>query len=200
MLGFTRKEGAGVTAVKAIISMGAVTLIAVHLAWPQLTIDAITLGMLLVAILPWLSTIIESAKFPGGWEVKFRDLQAAGEKIAHAKTGVPKPKSLDEFLQVATADPNLALVGLRIEIEKRLRRLATQTQISDHLPLTRMFSELHQRGLLRESVFSALQEIVGAGNKAAHGASVEPAVLDWALSTGPQILAVLDELLQRPEP
>lgn len=188
------------TTVKVVISFGAVALIAVRLAWPQLTIDVITLGLLLVAVLPWLSTIIESAKFPGGWEVKFRDLQAAGEKIAQVKTGILKPKSLDELLQVTTADPNLALVGLRIEIERRLRRLATQTQISDHLPLTRMFSELHKRGLLKESVFGALQEIVGAGNKAAHGASVEPAVLDWALSTGPEILAVLDELLQQREP
>lgn len=187
-------------AVKVIISLIALALIAAHLIWPQLTVDAITLGLLVVAILPWLSTVIESAKFPGGWEVKFRDLQAAGAKIAQEKTSIAKPKSLDEFLQVATGDPNLALVGLRIEIEKRLRRLAAQTQIPDRMPLTRMFSELYQRGLLKESVFGALQEIVRSGNSAAHGASVEPAVLDWALSTGPEILAVLDELLQNVNP
>lgn len=54
-------------AIKVIISLIALALIATHVIWPQLTVDAITLGLLVVAILPWLSTLIECAKFPGGW-------------------------------------------------------------------------------------------------------------------------------------
>ncbi len=184
---------------KLIISLAAIALVTVHLIWPRLPVDAIAIGLLIVAILPWLSRLIESAKFPGGWEIKFRDLKEAGEKITPQISGRPGPASLPEFLDVAQGDPNLALVALRIEIEKRLRRLAQQLEIPDRMPLTRMFSELHQRGLLDKTVFGALQEIVSAGNSAAHGATVEPSVQDWALSVGPEILAVLDGLIESPE-
>ena len=44
----------------------------VHMIWPGLVIDAITLGLLVIAILPWLSTLIERATLPGGWGVNFR--------------------------------------------------------------------------------------------------------------------------------
>lgn len=72
--------------VKLIISIIALSLIAGRLIWPHINIDAIILGLLIVAILPWLTSLIESAKFPGGWEVKFRDIQAAGQKITAEST------------------------------------------------------------------------------------------------------------------
>jgi hypothetical protein len=40
-----------------------------------LNIDAITLGLLVVAVLPWFSDLLQSAKFPGGWEVNFREIK-----------------------------------------------------------------------------------------------------------------------------
>lgn len=180
---------------KISISVSAIILVLAHIIWPTLKIDLITIGLLVVAILPWLTSLIESAKFPGGWEVKFRDLSKAGEEIT-AGSLVNKPHTLPEFINIVGNDPNLALVSLRIEIEKRLRNLALQLDIKDQLPLTRLFSELHRKGLLSESVFGALQEVVRAGNKAAHGAKVEPSVIDWSLNTGPEILAVLDGLLE----
>jgi hypothetical protein len=179
---------------KLAITCGALLLLFARMVWPELKVDSITLGLLIVAVIPWMTSLIESARFPGGWEIKFRDLSQAGEKITSA-AGVAKPTALPDFLAVVESDPNLALVGLRIEIEKRLRILAAQLNIADQLPLTRLFGELYQKGLLAESVFGALQEIVRAGTKAAHGASVEPSVRDWALNTGPEILGVLDGLL-----
>src|SRR5215469_5628533 len=49
--------------------------IIVHMIWPRLVIDAITLGLLVIMILPWLPTLIESAVFPGGWELTFRKIE-----------------------------------------------------------------------------------------------------------------------------
>jgi hypothetical protein len=50
---------------KVFISIVALGVILARLVWPNLRLDAITLGLIIVAILPWLSTIIESAKFGG---------------------------------------------------------------------------------------------------------------------------------------
>ena len=52
-----------------------------------LTIDAISLGLLIVALLPWASSLIESAKFPGGWEIKFRDLKKASRTRSEIRAG-----------------------------------------------------------------------------------------------------------------
>lgn len=53
-----------------------------RLIWPELKIDAVTLGLLILAVLPWLSPglarlspVYESLEFPGGWKAKFRDLE-----------------------------------------------------------------------------------------------------------------------------
>lgn len=183
---------------KLAITIGALILVAAHLIWPSLTIDAITLGLLIVAVLPWLSAIIESAKFPGGWEIKFRDIQAAGQKVVASSPAAfkaeltPRPS----YLEVAETDSNLALVGLRIEIEKRLRALAEKYQVKDNRSVMRVFDELRRQGVFNESSLSGLQELVMAGNQAAHGARVEANVANWAFDYGPKILATLDAKLE----
>ena len=97
------------------------------------------------------------------------------------------------------ADANLALVALRIEIERRLRAIAARHGINDSLPLTRLFRELYRQEILTEAVFGSLEQIVNAGNRAAHGATVEPTVQQWALDSGAQIIAALDAVLGRPD-
>jgi hypothetical protein len=68
-----------------LISICALALLTVRLVWPRLQIDAITVGLLIVAILPWISRFLESAKFPGGWEIVFgrleKNLKEATENI-----------------------------------------------------------------------------------------------------------------------
>ena len=194
---------------KAVISLAAVVAIGLRILYPDIRIDSVTLGLMVIAVLPWLSELIESAKFPGGWEVKFRDVRAAGEKVTSGSDAAPDPGHtpgqeqpkpafpIPSFVKVADQDPNLALVGLRIEIELRLRQLADQHEIpSSRRSLGGLINELRRRELLPYSVASGLDDLVVAGNRAAHGARVEPQVAEWAISYGPDVLAALDELLQ----
>jgi hypothetical protein len=108
-----------VLAIKIAISIIALVGIVVRIVWPELNIDAITLGLLSLLILPWLTSIIESAELPGSWKVKFREVKAAGEAIAKSALS----GDVDEQFIIGTGDPNLALIALRIEIEKWLREL-----------------------------------------------------------------------------
>ena len=62
--------------IKLIVSIGALGLLAGHLALPSARLDAIALGLVAIAVLPWVSSLIESAEFPGGWKVKFREVEA----------------------------------------------------------------------------------------------------------------------------
>jgi hypothetical protein len=68
------------TSIKLLLSSGAILLLIIHLAWPQLQIDAITLGLAFFAALPWLPAVLESAELPGGWKVQFRALAVQQSK------------------------------------------------------------------------------------------------------------------------
>ena len=183
---------------KGIISFAAVGVIAIRIYYPDLKIDAITLGLIVVAILPWLSELIESAKFPGGWEVKFRDVRAAGAKVTSSSPEAEAAPLPDQpsYVTVASHDPNLALVGLRIEIEKRIREFARLHQLDERRSLSQLLRELAQQQVLPPDTIGGLQELIQAGNQAAHGARVQDGVADWAIDVGPRILASLDEQLK----
>jgi hypothetical protein len=60
---------------RLIISGCAVGLLVAQFLSPRLKLEPVALGLAVLAVLPWLSTIIESAKLPGGWEVKFREVE-----------------------------------------------------------------------------------------------------------------------------
>jgi hypothetical protein len=48
---------------------------AVHLLWPAVRIDAITVGLLVLAVVPWLGPLFKSIQLPGGWKVEFQELK-----------------------------------------------------------------------------------------------------------------------------
>lgn len=136
---------------KIVISTAAICVIFVRIWRPDLKIDAVTFGLIIVAVIPWLSELIESAKFPGGWEVKFRDLREAGEKVTGSlslQTSESVTPASPSFVAIAEHDPNLALVGLRIEIEKRLREYAMKHGIDERKSLGNLLRELSRREIL----------------------------------------------------
>ena len=51
---------------KFLVSLIAIGAIVVRLIWPDIKIDAITLGLIVLALLPWFSEIIETLK-TSGW-------------------------------------------------------------------------------------------------------------------------------------
>lgn len=158
-----RNKEISINWLKAVISVVAVSAIAVRIAFPEIKIDLVTLGLMIVAVLPWLSELIESAKFPGGWEVKFRDLREAGEKVTSSSEPPPTAshqpppvtQSQPSYVSVADQDPNLALVGLRIEIEQRIRQLSKRHDLPMNWgSLSKLIRELTRREIIPYGVAS----------------------------------------------
>lgn len=183
-----------------------------RLLWPWLQIDAVSLGLLALVILPWLTPLIKSAELPGGWKVEFQDVEKAAEKITgpqidvattgeiwrgpaaeHASTA---ESSIQEFA-ISSGDPNLVLVALRIEVEKRIRALATRARVLTG-SLLQLLHALRARGIISADQAVGLEAMISAGNKAAHGAQVDPSVAAWARTRGADILKVLDGIIGRP--
>lgn len=74
------------------ISMGCLGLLAVHLAFPSLTFDAVALGLVVASIVPWLSDLIKSLELPSGLKLEFQELRG---EVAQQKRELDR---LTEFL------------------------------------------------------------------------------------------------------
>ena len=180
---------------KAAVSVTALAVIAVRESYPDL-LDSVDLMLIGFAILPWLASLIHRLELPGGFKIELRHVQTAGTKITGQEEAPHEAEAPEwPFLGIAEADPNLALVGLRIEIERRLRKLAEHVAIDHRQPLPRLLRRLQREGTLTISVASGIQDLVAFGNRAAHGAAVDPEAASWATDVGPQVLKVLDERL-----
>ena len=194
-----RNKRLHVPIVKGVVSLVALALVQIHIWKPSLKIDSISIALLIIGLLPWVYTFVESAKLPGGWEIKFRDVKEAEAKIEASPSGARKlsTTSTDVGSRIAslgTSDPNLALVGLRIEIENSLRVLAQKTDTASTGSLSHLLHVLTKLGHLPTKTSEGLQTLIGYGNQAAHGARVDPDIADWALRAGPDIINTLQSL------
>lgn len=186
-----------ITRIRIGISVISVLIIVLHISFPDLDIDGVTLGLVILAVIPWLAPIFKSLEFPGGWKVEFQDLIKVQNDAD--KAGLLSPISEQEampeysFQVIAEDDPNLALAGLRIEIEKRLQSIAA----SQHIRInTRgvggLMRKLYETGTLSQSEYDVLADMIGLLNAAVHGAEVDKRAVNWAMETGSRLLKSLD--------
>jgi hypothetical protein len=180
-----------------LVTLCAVAFAVVHIAWPQVAIDGVTATLLIVAVVPWLQPLFKSLEFPGGVKVEFQDLKKVAERADAAgllatPSAVPRPAYT--FLQVAPSDPNLALAGLRIELERRLEQLA-RSRGETEIPrgVGNLLRHLNQKELIGGAERAVLADLVSLLNSAVHGARVDPEATQWALDVGPRILEALDK-------
>ena len=180
------------------ISGVAVAFVAARLAWPDLQIDATTVTLLVVAALPWLTPLFKSLELPGGLRVEFQDLQATERRAVEAGLLDEPADSASaqeySFQVVADRDPNLALAGLRIEIERRLAVLAERAGSSDtKVGVGRLLWWLSDHKVLSRDEQVVLRDMVNLLNSAVHGASVDSQSAEWVLDVGPRLLATLEK-------
>lgn len=183
------------------ISVAALIIAGIHIIKPDLKIDAITLVLIAFAIIPWLAPLIKSIEFPGGWKIEYQDLERTRQKAD--KVGLLSEILSDEdskkysFQVITQDDPNLALAGLRIEIEKRLKKLAELNNIGTKMQgMARVLDMLSKKQLINLQEKSVISDMIGLLNAAVHGARVDKHAAEWAIDIGPRILKSLDDRLE----
>lgn len=171
-----------------------------HMIWPDIKIDGITVLLIIIVIIPWLAPVFKSFELPGGLKVEFHDLEKATKKLEESgliKKGSASKKHQDHskysFLNVVDIDSNLALSGLRMEIESRLKDLAEQNfKVVDRHGINQITRQLSEHGILSNQESSAILDILPILNKAAHGQDVDEKTHKWVIEIGPQILDSLE--------
>jgi hypothetical protein len=182
---------------KLSISLVAASAIVLHALFPHFRIDAITIGLLVVGIIPWLSKVIDSFELPGGWKLKFRDLEQAAARAEKAGMLSDDISKKDEnrysFQSIGESDPNLALAGLRIEIEKRLKTLAEKNGIGTRMQSARrLLQMLAAKKIVTAEEQSVFEDMILLLNAAVHGARIDARAYAWAMKYGPGFLKSLD--------
>ena len=193
------KNNVAVGITKVMITIIALIFATVHIIRPDLTIDSVTLGLIVIAILPWISPMVQSFELPGGLKVQFREMKKATEKIEKAGLLPIRPKEEYKYMfqRVSEEDPILALASLRIEIENRLREIAGKRDIPIHKKgAGQLLNELSRSDILTKEERSALADLMSILNKAVHGAQLNEKAAQWAIEIGPRVLEGLDEKIE----
>lgn len=92
---------------KTVLTSVAVVLGVVHVVWPHLKIDLITLGLLVVALIPWLDGLFKSVQTPfGGFE--FRDMERRVDALAGETRSARRIAETGEARNLARQDARAA--------------------------------------------------------------------------------------------
>jgi hypothetical protein len=94
----------------AAISGVAAALAILHAAWPSVTVDTVTLGLVIVALLPWLASLFTEIDLPGGWRLKFRAIETQVEtQQAHVRELEHKVDEVQQLVFSGAAAPRVEL-------------------------------------------------------------------------------------------
>lgn len=98
------------------------------------------------------------------------------------------------YYALIESDPRLAVVGLRIDIEKRLRRIGADIpEAQKNSSIFRLMNVLEKENYLKQEETSALKDILNSLNSAAHGAEISRDTAQWVLEIGSRLLKSLDK-------
>jgi hypothetical protein len=186
-----------ITLLQYLISFVSVLFILLHMIFPKITIDSITLGLIVIAVLPWMAPLFKVVELPGGLKVEFQKLLSAEKKADDLGllSNIKDDKKIHEYESkfIERKDPNLALAGLRIEIEHKLREVAGKSNISfDGGAIQRLVNQMVNERIFNKSEGQVINELLTLLNQATHGAKVDPLAIEWVNTVGPKILYALD--------
>jgi len=178
-----------------LISTFFLVLAALHVFNETITIDVISLVLIILGFVPWLFPYLKSLELPGGVKIELKDVKQAIAQVSPSDEVVSTESDEYGFLRtIAVHDPNLALVAVRIEIEKAVRNAIGDGERSP-MTLSRGIQQLTDSGVLTNRVANGLRDFIKLGNHAAHGVEVEAQAAEYVIENAAKILKPFKEQL-----
>lgn len=180
------------------------TFLAVHLIFPDVAIDTTALALLAMFIVVLLLPFAKSISLPGGVSFELQDVQpakeAVGVAISDTAIGREEISVVREFERPETwrrllsEDSNIALAGLRIEIERKMLQLAEKAGAVPTRPvgLAELTRILRQKEILSGDEEAAVRAVVDVCNRAVHARWIAPEAAAAAAELGDRVLRMLD--------
>jgi hypothetical protein len=186
---------------RAFVTVGALVIAVVHAIWPSLTIDTVTIALVVIAILPWLAPMLKSVEIAGN-KFEFREeldkvtSQMQDANLLPQNSSTPPPSSTTASI-MAPYDPILELSNLRREIETRLVKIAESRGMETYRygpnQLTRNLTE---KGVFTPKESFALQDFITVINRVIRNKlEIDPADAKYAVDAGAKFLPWLDGII-----
>lgn len=165
-------------------------------------IDNTTILLMLLVLLTPFASHIKKIKF-GDFEAEInQEIKKAEQQAKEIKSEggdkeqvIKKNSVIEEFEELAAKDPVLALAKLRIEIEKKLKRLYT---FKETVPsgIKMMTQVLAGTGVISNKLRRLILDVTSILNRVVHGEDIPTEInIDKILSIGSEILDELDNIL-----
>lgn len=186
--------------------MVAVSLAILHLIFPKINIDLITVSLLALAVIPWVETLFKSVELPGGLKLEFQELQKIEEeaqKVGLISFEDGKIEDDEEdvekrlFVELAEQNQELALVCLRLDIEKCLRDIALKYDLkTEKLGISNLLRELAAHHIIPIEEENVLRDMIAVLNQASHGMEYDQRTARWIIEVGPKIMESLESKVE----
>lgn len=158
---------------KVLITLGATAVAILHVARPALSIDGVTVALLIVAIAPWMADIVKSVTLPGGFSF---ELQEVERDLSEAKLLSPPADGRVKFPN----NPRRALALLAANLDERVHEAR-----GDRSPAgLQALADDQRRAIAR------LQDVI---ERAAESPALDSSAAEWVQRVGPRLLSALDE-------
>lgn len=215
--------------IPTVVSIVAVVLAIIHVAFPHLAVDTTTVLLLGLAALLYYFPEIRKGKLRGGFEwervieEKVEKIETEAEPVVIAteqerKEIEPGPIEIgeattverfqDNLFEWVAIDPSLALAALRMQLETTVKQILVliKPQLSEERrfqPFNRMLSILASEGIISPAEQSLAREVYLVSSQAIHGEEVSHHLARRIISAGIDLLgllAVRREKLERGSP
>jgi hypothetical protein len=133
-----------------------------------------------------------------GTRISRENLEKKAEQVGLLAPKSETAKESPYFFQtIVEKDPQLALLGLRSEIEQRLIKLAEKRGLDvDGRGLGKMLQVLYAARVFASGEWSVITDMIGSLNNAAHNKDIRSETIEWALDVGPRLLKTLDAKIE----
>lgn len=164
-------------------------------------LTAVSLGLIALALSPWIAKYIKKAKLPGGTEIEFREAFNRVTKDAEEAGLLVEPtdeqEQRSEYQVLFDEDPTLGLAKLRIELERILVGLAEAAHIDRkrRRGIKWLAYELGENEILNRDELAVIGDIIPLLNAAIHSEDYSYPVAQWVSEEGPKLIAALDNKL-----
>jgi hypothetical protein len=112
------------TIVAIVITTVALMIVILHNVFPQLKIDGITFGLLILAALPWLAPLIKSIELPGIGKIELQEIKRQAEEARGAAISASQKAEL--ALAGTTTATKTEVTRSLISAEDRILELAEE--------------------------------------------------------------------------
>ena len=193
---------------KILITLLFIFILLIH-TFTKITVDNISIILILLSFLPWFIQYIKSLEIAGIGKVEFKVDEKERKEIDKnadiaglmAVKGIMKNQNQYTFYNYKKGDPKFALAGLRFEIENKLRNIALNKGINmtnaDNMDNTIYLLIQNQELNANESI--VIRELNNILDKAVHDniKKYDDESLDWIFDLGSKLLANLNAKLSK---